>query len=148
MRLRSDPATEGVPGPEPAAEGRRGGRAIGLLIGGGRVAIGLAFAVNPVTSVRILGVDTATANRLAWLAQMTAARDIVLGAGTLFTSISGRGSGPWLIAGAASDLADAAALSGALTRRQVAAVPAIGIAAGAVGLAGLAIGSAVRNARA
>jgi hypothetical protein len=148
MRSRSGPVTEGVQQPEPTAEGRRRGRAIGVLIGGGRVAIGVAFALNPVTSVRVLGIDTATANRLAWLAQMTAARDIVLGAGTLFASISGRGSGPWLLAGAASDLADAAALTGALTRRQVAAVPAIAIAAGAVGLAGVAVASVARNARA
>jgi hypothetical protein len=148
MRLRSGPVTEGFQPPEPATERHCGGRAIGVLIGGGRVAIGVAFALKPVTSVRILGVDTATANRLAWLAQMTAARDIVLGAGTVFGSISGRGSGPWLLAGAASDIADAAALTGALARRQVSAVPAIAIAGGAVGLAGLAIAGVVRNARA
>jgi hypothetical protein len=148
MRLRSGPATDSDQAPEPVTAGHRGGRTIGVLIGGGRVAIGVAFALNPVTSVRVLGVDTATANRLAWLAQMTAARDIVLGAGTLFGSISGRGSGPWLLAGAASDLADAAALTSALSRRHVAAVPAIAIAVGAVGLAGLAIADTVRHARA
>ena len=58
-------------------------RTIGLCVGAGRVAIGAVFLAAPVTSVRLLGLDTATAARITWLARMTAVRDTVLGAGTV-----------------------------------------------------------------
>lgn len=76
---------------------------------------------------------------------MTAARDVALGVGTLVTSARGRGSGGWLLAGAACDLADAAALTGAITRRQVAPVAAAGIVAGALAVSAIAVGAAVQG---
>jgi hypothetical protein len=100
----------------------------------------VAFAVNPVQSMRFLGVDTATSRRLTWLAQMTAARDIALGVGTVIAAARGRGSSGWLLAGAGCDAADAVAISGALARKQVspvaaAAVVAVGIVASAAAVA-------------
>jgi hypothetical protein len=108
------------------------GRAVAVAIGAGRMLVGAAFAANPIQSMRFLGVDTATAARLQWLAQMTAARDLALGAGTVVSAITGRGSEAWLVAGAACDLADGAALTAALTRKQVSLVPATGVIAIAV----------------
>lgn len=113
---------------------------IPLAIGAGRAGVGLAFAVNPVQSVRFLGVDTGTARRLTWLAQMAAARDLALGVGTVAAVVRGQGSGAWLLAGAACDAADAAALGSALARRQVspptaAAVIGVAVAASATAVA-------------
>jgi hypothetical protein len=123
----------------------RGSRLPALAIGGGRVAVGLVFAINPVLSVRMLGVDSATATRLSWLARMTAARDIALGVGTLAGAISGRGSSGWLLAGGVCDIADAAAIGAALKQRQVSLVPAAVVIAGALAAGGAAIATVGRR---
>src|SRR2546421_426957 len=65
------------------------GRTVGMAIGAGRVALGTTFLSVPVTSLRIMGLDTGTATRVVWLARMTAARDVVLGAGTVCSSTRG-----------------------------------------------------------
>lgn len=109
-------------------------RTAALLIGAIRTAIGLAFLAAPVTAVRTLGVDTATAGRLDWLARMTAARDAVLGAGTLAAAARDEGVAPWLVAGAAADAADAVVLGTAIARRRAGGPGALGSAV----LAGLA----------
>ncbi len=49
----------------PTGQGAVGMRRTALVLGGGRVALGLGFGLRPVDSVRFLGVDTATANRMA-----------------------------------------------------------------------------------
>jgi hypothetical protein len=114
-------------------------RTVGLAIGMGRTLIGVAFLAAPMPALRLLGVDTATAARTSWLSRMTAARDGVLGAGTLMSSASGRGSAPWLLAGAVADAADAAAIAAALRTRKVAGAGAIGMVgvAGAAAVVGL-----------
>lgn len=110
-------------------------RTIGVSVGAARMAVGAVFLAAPVTSVRLLGLDTATAARVAWLARMTAVRDGVLGAGTLASSAHGKGSGAWLAAGAVSDTVDAVVLLDAVRagkaggwRVNAAAVGAIGAA--------------------
>jgi hypothetical protein len=107
-------------------------RLTGLLIGAGRTGVGIAFAANPTQSMRILGVDTATAHRLRWLAQMTAARDIALGIGAVAAVARRQGSGGWLLAGAACDAADAGAIALAVSRKQVAPLAAAAVIAVAV----------------
>jgi hypothetical protein len=107
-----------------------------LVIGGGRTLIGLAFGAAPVAAIRSLGVDGATAARMEWLARMTAARDTVLGAGTLVAARRGHGTRTWLLAGAAADAADAFAITAAVKSRRVGGVGAW--ASGALG-AGAAI---------
>ncbi len=109
-----------------------------MCVGAGRLLIGAAFLAAPVTSVRILGLDTATAARVAWLARMTAIRDGVVGAGTLASSARGGGASGWLLAGAVSDAVDAAVLVSALREGRVAGWPARAIAAGAVAAAAVA----------
>jgi hypothetical protein len=103
------------------------------LFGLGRLAIRGAFMVSPVMSVRVLGVDTATAKRMTFLARMTAARDIALGAGALATRDPG-GKAVWIAAGAASDAVDAAVIGLGVkegTTSGFAATSMVGLAAGA-----------------
>jgi hypothetical protein len=111
-------------------------RRIGLVIGAGRALLGATVLAAPVTSVRIFGVDTGTASRVVWLTRMTAARDTVLGVGTLNAIARSTSGGPWLLAGAVSDAADAAAIGAALRANRVRGV-------GALGAVGVAVAAAV-----
>lgn len=105
---------------------------IGLAIGGGRTAVGAIFFAAPVSSVRLLGLDTATAERVAWLARMTAGRDVVIGIGTLISSARRQSAGGWLLAGCVADAVDAAVLSAALHAGKVRGLRARAVAAGAI----------------
>jgi peptide-methionine (R)-S-oxide reductase len=113
-------------------------QAIGTGIGAARVLVGVTFLVAPVTSVRVLGMDTATAKRVTHLARMAAVRDIALGAGALAGLERGAGGG-WLLAGAGTDAADAVLIAGALRSGKARGLVASGIALGA--LASAAIGA-------
>ena len=122
-------------------------RTIALAIGVGRTILGTGFLVDPVRSVRVLGVDAATANRMTWMAQMMAGRDAVIGVGT-FTSALRRGGTGWLVAGAVADLVDGVAIGKAVhAGRLRGAMPTL-VSVGAVGLAGLALAAAVGIRRA
>lgn len=80
----------------------------------GRALAGTVILAAPVLSARLLGTDSATAQRVVWLTRMMAVRDAALGAGAL---AAGRGQGPvtpWLIGGAVSDAVDAVVLAQAL----------------------------------
>jgi hypothetical protein len=113
-----------------------------LGFGIGRVALGTAFLVAPVASTRVLGLDSATAKRVTFLARMAAARDIGLGAGTLSAGPT-RAAVPWLLAGAGADLVDATVLVGALRKGVARGLPAAAITVGAVAGAGIGFGAAV-----
>lgn len=104
--------------------------AIALGIGVGRLVIGATFLAAPVLSVRLLGLDSATAKRVTFLARMAAARDIGLGVGTLDAGPSAAAV-PWLVAGAAADALDAAVIAGALRKGTARGLPAAGIVLGA-----------------
>lgn len=112
------------------------------------MAVGAIFLTAPVASVRILGLDTATAARVAWLARMTAVRDTVLGAGTVVSSGRRRGAGGWLLAGAVSDAVDAGVLAAALRDGKVRGWRSQAIAVGAVGSALIAAAAAAELSRA
>ncbi len=116
-------------------------RVLALSIGAMRVGIGAGFLALPVTSVRILGLDTATASRVTFLARMAAARDAALGAGTLWATGRGRGAAGWLLAGAACDLTDATVIALAARQRRLdplRSAPAVASAVAAAALAGAA----------
>jgi hypothetical protein len=115
-------------------------------IGAARVMVGVTCMVAPVTSVRVLGVDTATAKRVTYLARLAAARDIALGAGVLADRRGGTGTG-WLLAGAGTDVADAVLIAGALRSGKVRGLGAASIAVGALASAGMGVWAAVRLAR-
>jgi hypothetical protein len=141
--LNSVPATDLVPsaGRLPSA------RTIGLSLGAGRTAVGAIFFSAPVASVRLLGLDTATAARVSWLARMTAVRDGVLGAGTLVSSGRQVGAGGWLLAGSVSDAVDAAVLVAALRAGKVGGWRPRIVAAGAVAAAFVAAAGTVKAQR-
>ena len=122
-------------------------RTIGLSVGAGRVTIGAVFLAAPVMSVRLLGLDTATAARITWLARMTAVRDTVLGAGTVACSGRRQGAAGWLLAGAVSDAVDAAVLAAALRGGKLRGWRPQAIAVGAVGAALIAAVAAAELAR-
>lgn len=111
-------------------------RNVGIAIGLGRIAIGAVFFAAPVTALRIVGADSATATRVTWLSRMTAARDGVLGVGTAQASAAGGGAG-WLLAGAVSDAVDAVALAQAVRDRRAGGIGALGMVAAAVGTSAL-----------
>ncbi|HEX9231759.1 MAG TPA: hypothetical protein VF869_07610 [Jatrophihabitantaceae bacterium] len=123
----------------PGARRHRSARRVALAIGAGRLAIGCAALADPVASIRLLGLDSATATRAAWLARMCAARDAALGAGTINSVASRRGQTSWLLAGALADAGDAAAFalavrSGRLPRTRGYLAAASGVAGAVAGL--------------
>lgn len=122
-------------------------RTVGLGIGLTRTAVGAIFITAPVTALRVVGVDTATAARVSWLSRMTAARDGVLGAGTACTAASRRGSAGWLLAGALSDAVDAVALAGAVRQRRAGGFGAIAMVAAAAGTAAVGVWAAAASRR-
>lgn len=121
-----------------------GPRSLAVAIGAGRLAIGAAFLAAPVASVRVLGVDTATAKRMSFLARMAAARDLGLGLGTLAARTD---AAPWLLVGALADGVDAVAIGAALRRGSARGVPAMAVVAGAAAAAvtGVGIARALRR---
>ena len=106
-----------------------------LLLGAGRTALGGAFLAFPVASVRLLGVDTASANRVVWLARMAAVRDAALGLGVLGAAATRRGQVPALLASALVDATDAAVIVAAVRERRVDRARGYVIAAGAAAAA-------------
>ncbi|HEV7193896.1 MAG TPA: hypothetical protein VGN35_11905 [Jatrophihabitantaceae bacterium] len=121
-------------------------RTVAVGIGLARIAIGAVFFAAPVTALRIVGADSATATRVTWLSRMTAARDAVLGAGTTQSALAGGGAG-WLLAGAVSDAVDAVALAQAVRERRAGGIGATGMVAAAVGTSALGLWAALGSRR-
>ena len=118
-------------------------RLIAAGIGGGRIAIGVSFLSSPITFLRLIGLDTASAARVTWLARIAGIRDVVLGAGTLVASVTGGDETSWLLAGAACDAVDAVVTGVAARDRRIgrfrgALVTAGAIASAAAGVAAFA----------
>ena len=127
-------------------------RLIAAGIGGGRIAIGVSFLSSPVRFLRMIGLDTASATRVTWLARTAGVRDVVLGVGTLVVAVTGRSDTSWLLAGAACDAVDAlvtgaAAREGRISRVRGALVTAGAVASVAAGIAAFAAGRSRPEAR-
>jgi hypothetical protein len=120
-----------LPSPQTAALG----------IGIGRLVFGGGLLVLPVVANRALGLDTATAKRVSYLARMAAVRDVGLGVGTLQAGPT-RAAVPWLVAGAAADAVDAVAIAGALRAGSARGLAAGAIAVGAAGVAAVGFAAA------
>ena len=58
-------------------------RLIAAGIGGGRIAIGVSFLSSPITFLRLIGLDTASAARVTWLARIAGIRDVVASAASV-----------------------------------------------------------------
>lgn len=147
MRLRRTSAATDIYVSQPDSVPRRSRlldpSGLARSIGVGRLLLGGGFLLAPVTATRVLGVDTATAKRVAFLAQMMAARDVAIGAGTAASSGAGRNPAGWLLAGAAADAADAVVIAGALRSGRARGVAARGLVGGAAALSALAAFGAV-----
>jgi hypothetical protein len=102
------------------------------LVAAGRVAIGAGMLARPAALPRLLGVDSATAERMAWATRMLGVREVVLGAGTLAATRGGGRGRDWVTGGAVSDAVDALAFAGAAARGRVR--PVLGYAFAAVGV--------------
>jgi hypothetical protein len=109
--------------------------------------LGGTFLVAPEFSVRLLGLDTATARRVSWLARMAAGRDVALGLGALVSSARGRDSAPWIAAGAAADAVDAVVIAQAVRARRLGGVGAVGLVGGAVAAAAVGFWAAAGTRR-
>ena len=108
-------------------------------LGACRLAVGGAFLAFPTASVRLLGVDSASAARMSWLARMAAARDLALGAGVIGAAVTQRGRVPALLATALVDAADAALIALAARDARVDRIRGLTMAAGAAAAAGAGI---------
>ena len=118
-------------------------RLIAAGIGSSRIAIGVSFLSSPVTFLRLIGLDTASATRVTWLARTAGVRDVVLGVGTVVAAVTGQDDTSWLLAGAACDAVDAvvtgaAAREGRISRTRGALVAAGAVASVVAGVAALA----------
>jgi hypothetical protein len=122
--------------PEPAAMARQ--------LTAGRAVAGTVILAAPVLSARLLGTDSATAQRVVWLTRMMAVRDAALGAGGFAAVRSGGPVTPWLIAGAVSDAVDAIVLGQALRSGRAKGLAATGVVPLAMGAAAVGALTAVR----
>jgi hypothetical protein len=136
--MKPDPARFSLPDPQPLA----------FQLGAGRAAIAAGIMAAPVVSVRLLGTDTATAQRVTWLTRMLAVRDGALGVGAAAAARSGRRSAGWLIGGAVSDAVDAVVLAAALKQGRLRGVIPAATVVAAAGAAALGVTTAVRLRRA
>jgi hypothetical protein len=128
--------------PQPST-GRQGpsGRSMRGLIALSRCGVGTFALTRPAPMLRLLGYDSTTASRLAWLARLAGIRDLALGAGLIAALARGDDGRDWLWAGALADAGDAGVFATAGARRELAPLPAAAsvlAAAGGVGLAALA----------
>lgn len=86
----------------------------------GRTGIGVVMLVQPTAMPRLLGVDSAASSRTAWVGQMLGAREVALGAGTLWAlRAPGRGAVGWVLAGVLCDSVDALTVGAAAARGRV-----------------------------
>ena len=110
---------------------RKAGAAVGL----GRVALGVTFWVAPVTSVRVAGLDRTLSPWSDWLARMTAARDVAIGAGAAAAALrpdSRPGErAAWYLAGALADVGDAVSIRRGIREGRLSRLPALGASSGA-----------------
>lgn len=123
-----------------AMSAERLGRQIGLA----RTGLGVSLLVAPVPLIRMLGIDTGTVQRMAWVTRLAAARDVALGLGTVAALRDGANrsedAARWLAIGAAADAADTVILTAALRAGRYGTVRGTLMIASAVG--GAALGTA------
>ena len=106
-------------------------RPVLLALGAARLGIGGFVLARPESLARMLGVDSVTARRTAWLARMVAGRELALGAGSVLAAGRPQGRRPWLIGQLMADAGDAVALVLAARARVVHPVLAAAVAASA-----------------
>jgi hypothetical protein len=108
-------------------------------IGLARAGLGVSLLTAPVPLIRMVGVDTATARRMAWVTRLAAARDLALGVGTV-AAVRGIAAGEeahdaarWVAIAAAADVADTVIITAALRSGRFGSIRGSLMAASAVG---------------
>ena len=126
-------------------------KALGVSLGAGRIALGLFFWAQPVTSVRVAGLDAPTARRVDWLARMTAARDLAIGVGATRAALRPEAAGQeravWYLAAATADLGDAVSITRGARAGRLSRLPATMAAAGAAAAVVTGVVAAVHELR-
>ena len=114
---------------------------LGRQIGFARAGLGVSLLAAPVPLIRMLGIDTGTVRRMAWVTRLAAARDVALGLGTIAALRDGASHRDdavrWLAIGAAADVADTLILTAALRAGRFGTVRGALMVASAVGGASL-----------
>jgi hypothetical protein len=115
----------------------------------GRALVAAVMVASPVRTARLLGTDTATAQRVTWLTRMMGVRDGAIGVGGLAAARTDGGAAatPWLLAGAVSDAVDAVVLAGALKRGRLNGFVPRAVVPVAAGVAALGAVTALRLQR-
>ncbi|HEX5495083.1 MAG TPA: hypothetical protein VFX70_10970 [Mycobacteriales bacterium] len=103
---------------------RRTARTLAASTGIFRAIVGPALLARPDALARLLGMDSVTARRTAWLTRLLAGRETALGLGALHAALTGRPVRPWLATQAVSDATDATAILLAARSRHVTRTPA------------------------
>jgi hypothetical protein len=120
---------------------------LGRQIGLARTGLGVSLLAAPVPLIRMLGIDTGTVRRMAWVTRLAAARDVALGLGTIAALRGGASRREdavrWLVIGAAADAADTVILTAALRAGRYGTVRGALMVASAVGGASLGAVAAV-----
>jgi hypothetical protein len=94
--------------------------ALALQISAGRSAVAAVVLAAPVVSARVMGTETATAQRVTWLVRMLGARDGALGVGgAVAIRRGGSDAIPWLLGGAVADAVDALVIAGAVKQGRL-----------------------------
>jgi hypothetical protein len=122
-------------------------QALAAQIAAGRLVFAAVIMAAPVFSARLLGADTATAQRVTWLTRMMAVRDGALGAGGV-AAVRRGGAAPWLLAGAVSDAADAVVIAVALEQGRLKGIVATLVVPAAAATAAAGVVTALQVARA
>ena len=109
----------------------------------GRAAVGTTMLARPTLLPRALGVDSASAARMAWTTRMLGAREVAIGLGAWAALRTGdaRSARLWLLAGVLSDGVDALALGAASARGDVRRVPGSAVALVAAGAVAVQVGA-------
>lgn len=84
----------------------------------GRTAAGVVMVARPRLMPEVLGVDSASAAKTAWVVQMLGAREVALGLGALHGVRTGT-SRAWVAAGLLSDAVDVVAVAAAVAKGRL-----------------------------
>jgi peptide-methionine (R)-S-oxide reductase len=90
--------------------------------------VGLFALLRPVEVAAFGGVDRASAQRTAHLAQLAGARDLALGLGLLVALVRGSDTGGWVWAGALADGIDTAVVGSATAQGRLGPVAGTALA--------------------
>lgn len=94
-----------------------------------RSVAGPVLLTRPDLLPRLLGVDSVTARRTAWITRLLAGRELAIGLGTLHAVLTRRPIRPWLYTQALCDATDAIALLAATRTGQISTPRALAVIA-------------------